>query len=674
MTTSSTRSTTPASTSASTPATRRTRVRAPQLEGRRWLNTGGRELGLADLRGKVVLLDFWTSCCVNCLHVLDELREVEERFSDVLVVVGVHSPKFRFEAEPATLDAAVERYAVHHPVLDDPELRTWGAYTARAWPTLVVVDPEGYVVASMSGEGHAHGLGVLLEELVAEHGARGTLHRGSGPYVAPEPPASALRFPARVLALPDGGFLVADTAHHQLVQLAEDLQTEVRRVGDGERGHVDGSASAARFAEPQGFCLLPGDVAARVGYDLVVADSVNHALRGVRLADGAVTTVAGTGRQLRRREGGGPALEQDLSTPWDVAWFDGQVVVAMAGVHQLWAFDPAADPADGVVRVLAGTTAEGVQDGPAERAWFAQTSGFAVADGPDGPVLWFVDAETSALRTLRRSGSEGPDRGVPRVDDDRLANVGAVAGAGYEVRTAVGQGLFDFGFRDGPGAPADGTPPALLQHPLGLAIAPDGSVLVADTYNGALRRYDPATGEVSTLLRDLAEPSDVLVDAGGDADGDGSLVVVEAAGHRLTRFAVPPEARVDAGAHTVQRPPTDLAAGPVELSVAFTPPTGQKLDDRWGDPTRLVVAASPPELLLEGAGEAEGLRRRLVLDAAVGSGVLHVSVQAAACDGDPDTGEVPEFAACHLYQQDWGIPVRLVDGAPAALPLDLRGA
>ena len=163
------------------------RVRASELVGRNWLNTGGKSLDLDALRGKIVLLDFWTFCCINCLHVLDELRPLEEEFSDVLVTVGVHSPKFEHEADPVALAAAVERYEIHHPVLDDPELETWKAYTARAWPTLVVIDPEGYIVAHLSGEGHADGLAVLIPELIAEHEAKGTLHRGSGPYVAPQP-------------------------------------------------------------------------------------------------------------------------------------------------------------------------------------------------------------------------------------------------------------------------------------------------------------------------------------------------------------------------------------------------------------------------------------------------------------------------------------------------------
>jgi thiol-disulfide isomerase/thioredoxin len=147
------------------------RVRAPELRGRAWLNTGGTDLSLADLRGRVVLLDFWTFCCVNCLHGLDELRPLEEKYADVLVTVGVHSPKFTHEADPEALAPAVERYEVHHPVLDDPELVTWQAFTARAWPTLVVVVPEGYVVAQVSGVGHAWSLDALVAALVEEHDA-----------------------------------------------------------------------------------------------------------------------------------------------------------------------------------------------------------------------------------------------------------------------------------------------------------------------------------------------------------------------------------------------------------------------------------------------------------------------------------------------------------------------
>src|SRR3954469_20720421 len=154
------------------------RVRTPELHGRGWLNTGGKALTLADLRGRIVLLHFWTFCCVNCLHVIDELRPLEREWGDQLVVVGVHSPKFVHEADPDALAAAVERYGVDHLVLDDPTLRTWDAYTARAWPTLVLVDPEGYVAAQYAGEGHAHALDALLAALREEHLVKGTLQPG----------------------------------------------------------------------------------------------------------------------------------------------------------------------------------------------------------------------------------------------------------------------------------------------------------------------------------------------------------------------------------------------------------------------------------------------------------------------------------------------------------------
>ncbi|MFI0913470.1 MULTISPECIES: NHL domain-containing thioredoxin family protein [Streptomyces] len=595
------------------------RVRAPELTGKGgWLNTGGTALTLADLRGRIVILDFWTFCCVNCLHVLDELRELEEKHRDTVVIIGVHSPKFVHEADHQAVVDAVERYGVHHPVLDDPELATWKQYAVRAWPTLVVIDPEGYVVAQHAGEGHAHALATLVEELEEAHDAKGTLRRGDGPYVAPEPVAGDLRFPGKALLLPDGGFLVSDSTRHQLVEFAADGETVVRRVGTGERGLVDGPAATAAFSEPQGLALLPDGT-------VIVADTVNHALRAYDPATGAVTTVAGTGKQWwQGSPTDGPAREVDLSSPWDVAWFDGRVWIAMAGVHQLWTYDPEA----GTVRVAAGTTNEGLVDGPAAEAWFAQPSGLAAS--ADGERLWLADSETSALRWVDREGT---------------------------VRTAVGAGLFDFGHRDGDAAQA------LLQHPLGVTALPDGSVAVSDTYNHALRRYDPATGEVSTLATDLREPSDAVL-VGED------IVVVESARHRLTRLRLPEEAvRVESVAHRTRREATEIAPGALRLDVVFQAPAGQKLDTRYGPSTRLLVSSTPPELLAEGAGKGTDLSRELRLADGVIEGVLHVSAMAASCDDDPEN----EYPACHVHQQDWGVPVRVAPGGADRLPLVLAG-
>ncbi|HLS32749.1 MAG TPA: hypothetical protein VK039_04090, partial [Brevibacterium sp.] len=308
----------------------------------------------------------------------------------------------------------------------------------------------------------------------------------------------------------------------------------------------------------------------------------------------------------------------------------------------IWDFDPAT----GVVRQLSGTMNEGLRDSTtaAEPAWFAQTSGLAAA--ADG-TIWIADSETSALRRL------DPRDGT--------------------VTTQIGVGLFDFGFQDGPAADAR------LQHPLGVAELPDGSVAIADTYNGAVRRYDPTTDTVSTLARGLAEPSDILVvlpahTASTDADDrEPHLLVVESAAHQLTAVAIPQEALVVAeGAQQTTRPATTIGDGRLEVEIGFTVPSGQKLDDRWGDPTHLQVSSTPPELISDGAGGEDGMTRSLTLNPDIRSGVLHITARAAACDGEPG-GEIPLHAACHLYQQDWGIPVELVSGGDDVLRLDLRG-
>nr|WP_246280245.1 thioredoxin-like domain-containing protein [Nocardioides daedukensis] len=553
---------------------------------------------LRELRGRFVLLDFWTFCCINCLHVLDELRPVEEEFADELVVIGAHSPKFVHEADPDALRAAVERYSVHHPVLDDPELITWQAYAARAWPTLVLIDPEGYVVAHYAGEGHAHAIRALLRELVQEHRSRGTLQPGDSPYLPPEPEGTDLRFPAKAVALPDGDFLVADAGHDAVVRLSATMEVTARFDG---------------FREPNGLCLLPSEVAEEVGYDVVAADTVAHRLVGLTLADGSTRALAGDGRQWMQGDG-----TDRLSSPWDVAWWQDRVWIAMAGIHQLWTFDPLT----GSVEVAAGTTNEGLLDGPLEEAWFAQTSGLAA----DGDTLWLADSETSSLRRIRNGA----------------------------VETMVGEGLFDFGFVDGERATAR------LQHPLGVSVLPDGTLGIADTYNGAVRRFDPATGLLSTIASGLAEPSGLVL--AGEA-----AYVVESAAHVLAPLDLSSSA-ADSGMETrTQRPVTEVGAT-VLLETPFSPPPGQKVDDRFGPSAQLVVTATPPSLIRSGEGRSTELTRTLELDPAVGNGVLHVAARAASCDIDGGEG-----AACRMHQQDWGVPIRIIPDGAASLVLPLAG-
>ncbi|HEU5007020.1 MAG TPA: thioredoxin-like domain-containing protein [Jatrophihabitantaceae bacterium] len=601
------------------------RVRAPELPaGGAWFNSATPRT-LASLRGRFVLLDFWTFCCANCLHVLDELRPVEERFADVLSVIGVHSPKFAHERDPRAVGAAIERYAVDHAVINDPELRLWQQYAVKAWPTLVLIDPEGYVVAQAAGEGQADALAANIEQLIPHYEARGTLRRGADPVPGSAPPETTLRFPAKAIVLPASRtgrdrdtLLVADAGHHSLAELTTDGTELLRRIGDGSRGRADGPAATARFAEPNGLALLPPGIAP---FDVVVADTANHVLRGVRLADGAVVATIDLPAGLadaRTVTGAVPAV----LSPWDVAWWPAlnRLVVAAAGVHMLLSVDPVA----GAVEILAGTTVEGLRDGPARDGWLAQPSGLAA----DGDRLWFADAETSALRWVDASG---------------------------ELHTAVGEGLFDFGHVDGPAATAR------FQHPLGVTVLPDGAVAILDTYNGAVRRYDPTARTVATLATGLAEPSGAVI-------LDGRLLVVESAAHTLADVGTEPQA-VDGAAQRTNRPVTELGPGAITLDVRFEPAPGRKLDEQWGPATQLTVSASPPELLLGGAGESVELQRTLTLAAAgaVPGGILHVTAQAASCDAE---GEHP---ACYLARQDWGIPVRVVAGGPDRLELPLLG-
>ena len=608
------------------------RIRAPELVGRGgWINTGGKALTLADLRGKIVLLDFWTFCCINCLHVIEELRPLEEEFHDVLVTIGVHSPKFVHEADHEAVLAAVERYEVGHPVLDDPELTTWNAYAVRAWPTLAVVDPEGYVVAQMSGEGHAHGLRSLIAR--ARRDARGQGHAAPRRRARTSRPSRSrrpLRFPAKAIRLDNGNVLVADAGHHSLAELGADGETLVRRIGSGEPGLVDGDAGTARFARAQRPLPAPVEVVAtQVGYDVVVADTVNHALRGVRLADGA----RHDGRRHRRRSGCRPTgsprarlADVPLSSPWDVTWSPDvhEVVVAMAGIHQLWSFDPIGPS----LSVLAGTTNEGLRDGPPDESWLAQPCGLAV--GRRSPLV-------------RRLG-------------DVLA---AVTGERRRRHRTSAPG-------SSTSAWSTGRPTRRCSSTRsGVTLLPDGSVAVLDTYNGAVRRFDPVSRTVTTLAMDLREPSGALLDA------DGTLLVVESAAHRLTRIALPGKAlqrrrasRPDAASAARRRRRRLRGHGRLRAAVrarSWTTAMASR-PGCWCRRHRRSCWSRGPAAARLSTG-----RRSSRSD--VPEGVLHVAAFAASCD---EGGDV-EFPACHVHQQDWGIPVRVTPAGATSLTLYLRG-
>lgn len=437
-------------------------VRAPPLQGAAWLNVAA-PLTWADLRGKLVLLDFWTYCCINCIHVLDELRAIEARFAgEPLVVIGVHSAKFENEQEIDHIRAAIGRYDIHHPVLVDDHHALWNAFAVKGWPTLVLVDPQGYLLGSVAGEGHGPQLEAAIGEALDLLRAKGALNDTPLPVhleVTTEP-TTALRYPGKVLADPEGPvppahdrLFIADSGYHR-IEVTTLTGKHLMTIGSGHMGHADGDFETATFHNPQGLALD--------GERLYVADTGNHLIRRVDLTAGTVTTLAGTGSQARQRATAGPAMTMPLNSPWDLALDGPTLWIAMAGPHQIWALDLAT----GMLRVAAGSGSEGRLDGQGPRAAFAQPNGLALDAA--GRRLFVADSEISCLRALD------------------------LAADPLQVQTVAGGDLFDFGLRDGPGDSAR------FQHPLGVTW--DGTHLyVADTYNHAIRRVDPTTGTVRTV-------------------------------------------------------------------------------------------------------------------------------------------------------------------------------
>src|SRR5256714_7145696 len=255
----------------------RGRVRAPELTGGRgWLNTD-KPLTIAGLRGKVVLLDFWTYGCINCIHIIPDLKRLEAKYANQLVVIGVHSAKFANERETDNIRRIILRYELEHPVVNDADFAIWQAYAVRAWPTRYLIDPAGYVIARIEGEGQYEEIDKLIGDTVAEFRKRGQLNE-QPLRLALERAKTAdlpLAFPGKVLAdAKSARLFIADSNHNRIVITKLD-GTLLDTVGTGARGATDGAFDAATFYRPQGLALD--------GEALYVADTENHLLRRVDL-------------------------------------------------------------------------------------------------------------------------------------------------------------------------------------------------------------------------------------------------------------------------------------------------------------------------------------------------------------------------------------------------------
>jgi thiol-disulfide isomerase/thioredoxin len=432
------------------------KVNAPDFpQDLEWLNTE-RPLSLKDLRGKVVLLDFWTYCCINCMHIIPDLKKLEKKYEQELVVIGVHSAKFPGERQTDNLRQAILRYEIEHPVVNDFAMEVWQQYAVRAWPTLMLIDPEGKLVGYLSGEGIYKPFDKFIAEIIETFDAKGKIDRTPLhlKLERTKAPTTMLAFPGKVLADEKSGQLfIADSNHNRIIVTTLDDYTIKEVIGEGSIGLQDGDFATAQFNHPQGMAFD--------GKTLFVADTENHAIRRVDFDTGKITTIAGTGEQARRIDMfGGIGTSVALNSPWDITLHEGMLYIAMAGTHQLWRMNPNT----GGIVPYAGTGGEDLIDGLLNEAALAQPSGITT----DGRRLYFADSEVSAIRA-------------------------ADLDPNGKVETIVGEGLFDYGDKDGKGANVR------LQHPLGV-VHHGGLLYVADTYNNKIKIVSPKDKSSVTFL------------------------------------------------------------------------------------------------------------------------------------------------------------------------------
>jgi DNA-binding beta-propeller fold protein YncE len=506
-------------------------IRAPPLAAAEWVNTQA-PLSLADLRGRFVLLDFWTFCCINCMHVLPELKKLEHAFPNELVVIGIHTAKFEGERVTENIREAALRYEIEHPIVNDSKMAIWNTYGARSWPTLVLIDPAGDVVWAASGERSFDDIKTVIDRGLPYYRKTGILKPAARPKIidAGSLPSPPLKYPGKILADEAGDRLfIADSNHNRIVITKLDGKLE-QVIGSGEIGRKDGNFDACSFNHPQGMAV--------VGNKLYVADTENHLLRKADLTAKQVTTIAGTGEKGSAWEdfkeaaanplkGSADAakrrpLTTALSTPWALCVNGSDLFIAMAGMHQIWRM-----PLDeSSIGPYAGNAREDIVDGPLlpnipydeSFSSFAQPSGLST----DGKRLFVADSEGSTTRA------------VPFDPDGKVETLVGLTGT-----------LFAFGDVDGSGRDVR------LQHPLDVAWS-DGRLYVADTYNNKIKVIDVDRHTCQTLAgTDKTGNSDAekgnaatFNEPAGISAAAGKLYVADTNNHRVRVVELSPPHRV----------------------------------------------------------------------------------------------------------------------------------
>jgi len=631
------------------------RFPAPSLDGgTEWLNCSG-EISIQDLRGKVVVLDFWTYCCINCIHVLPDLKYLEEKYKDQLVVIGVHSAKFDNEKESENIREAIMRYEIAHPVVNDSDMIIARKYFFSSWPTFVLIDPEGKFVGRQPGEGNRELFDTVIGQMVTYHRKKGTLDETPIRFNLEKQKAkpTPLRYPGKVTVDNENNRLfISDSNHNRIVVSSLDGEL-IDIIGNGAIGATDGDFATATFDHPQGTTL--------VGDNLYVADTENHLLRVVNLATKQVTTLAGTGQQARFRNGGGPIKTTALNSPWDVLHLKGNLYIAMAGPHQLWKHKLGSDK----VELYAGTGREDIIDGTREDCALAQPSAITT----DGTDLYIVDSEGSAIRKIETGSSAAVTTVVGPHDIPR------------------GQSLFEFGDIDGKGDEVR------MQHPIG-AVWDNGKLYVADTYNDKIKLVDVKSREASSWLgtgeRGTGlKPAELFEPAGLAVAGE-NLIIADTNNHRLLKVNLKTKATTELVISGLTPPspqqkveekttgpsetlkPVRVKSGAVQVKVNFEFKDGYKLNKLAPVVYKLTTGAGASAL----PAEALNKRRRAMSDgtsagfeipvtAKTGSSTVTIDLSYQYCrDG--------VGGLCKFGTQQWVVPIEITDDGTSEVTVTVR--
>jgi thiol-disulfide isomerase/thioredoxin len=420
-----------------------------------WFNTSPLSVS-RDLLGRVVVIDFWTFCCINCMHVLPNLAQLEAKYrGQPVLFIGVHSPKFAHEKSSEAVRHAIARLNVQHPVVSDPTMAIWRQLGVRAWPTIAIIGPDGRVRAMLEGESKQEEIDEWISQLLKE-ASKAPLE----PFNLSQELKTALRFPGKVaLDTAEEHLIISDTGHNRVV-ITNLVGAVTESIGSGQRGYADGSFSSCSFRSPQGV--------AQKAQRLYIADTENHTIRIADLAHRTVKTMIGTGHQGSDYRGGQPSPNQPLSSPWDLLLVGQCMYIAMAGCHQIWVYDFQTDRCT----AYSGTGAElHLNSSHARRSCWAQPSGLALGMG----LIFVADSESSAIRQI--NPTDGSTRTI-------------VGGDPLEPRN-----LFAYGDRDGIGSEAR------LQHPLSVCWWDQRQrIIVADTYNHKLKLIDPLSQRIESWI------------------------------------------------------------------------------------------------------------------------------------------------------------------------------